>query len=1428
MIPSVFNRKSLEADRTLHDRRALHVFITALLMISLLLPASVAAGRQSQPRASIDPAVIQQLDSQTDITFWVVMREKANLAAAYSIGDWEARGLFVYQRLQAVANRSQAQIRGLLMNRRLNHQPYWIANAIRVTADKETLQQLAARPDVERIVADGAYSIPPSEPANSQPGVDAVEWNIDRIRAPEVWSSFGIRGEGIVIANIDTGVQFDHEALVAQYRGNQGGSFDHNYNWFDPSQVCGSPSLVPCDNNGHGTHTMGTMVGDDGSPGVNQIGVAPGARWMAAKGCETNSCSFSALLAAGQWLLAPTDLDGANPRADLRPNVVNNSWGGGPGDPFYQDIVNAWIASGIFPQFSNGNSGPGCGSSGSPGDYTESYSAGAFDINNQIAWFSSRGQSAFGDIKPNISAPGVDVRSSVPGGYAAFSGTSMASPHVAGTVALMWSAAPALLGDVAATRVLLDQTAIDVDDTSCGGSAADNNIWGEGRLDAFVSVEQSPRGPQGSQQGMVTDASTGLPISGALVHAVGPIDRVTYTDEFGNYSFPVLSVGTYEVSASLFAYLTQAATVEITEGSVTVQDFALELAPAHAVSGTVQTQSGVQVQGAVVSILGMPIPAAITDQNGFYNFASVPEGEYDVHTNSSCYDPQTQHLIVNADSTLDFSLAQHADAFGYTCEGTTFNYIEASNDIGLYGDDSSTSVSLPFPFVFYGQIYDTAYVGTNGFLNFQADDGSLGGGPLPDFMPPNAAIYAFWDDLYIDPGNASIRTELLGSAPNRQFVIEWRDAAFCCITAERVRVEIVLFENGRILMQYASIDGDWREQGGNATVGIENESSSIALQYSFHQPVLSESLAVLYTPPPMGFVEGYVTDGAGGAPLEGVQLTALETGDATMTDADGFYRMFLLEGVYTLEASLTGYETEQASVNIVDGQTVVQNFVLRSPRAEVSPAALEFLVPVGQTETQTLTLSNIGQANLNFSIGELPVEAIANAPLAPEGTTSQTAAPEYQPVSVASVNAGGPVLVFMDMYPWGSSAIFQILDANGIGYNIANSSAMGSLDLSPYEAVFISSDQPTDFYNNYNASFSRFEDYVYNGGFLWVGAAAWGWNGGDFTGGLLPGGATVGNFLGESQNEVVDPAHPVMQGVPSPMNGNHASHTFFENLPAGANVIARGQNSGLPTTIEYDFGGGRVLALAQTLEFGFPDIIRILENGVPYAYSFEPFVDLPWLSEDVVSGTLAPGDSQAIRVTVDTTGLTPGIYRARVIIVTNDVRNPRIQIPVTLIVPAYLQGVNAGGTAYTDLAGNVWSADRQYSAGSWGYVNRSTTASTRRAISGTDDDRLYQSQRQNILEYRFDGLAPGVYQVDLLFAELKAAQPNTRRFDIMIEGSMVLIAHDIALEVGSFAADNHTFYVVVTDGTLNIRFISYRSYGQPVINALRVIHRPDR
>jgi subtilisin family serine protease len=469
----------------------------------LLLVGTLVAGQggsswvgaaAQEARGKFQAGVLESL-ATGEKTVWVLLHEQANLAPAPQIKDDVERGSFVYQTLRDVASRSQAGLRAELDNRGAKYKSFWILNAIRVTGTEGLLMDIAERPDVKAILADGAFHIPPVAAGRNEPKVDTVEWNIERIKAPAVWNQFN-RGEGIVVANIDTGVHYTHPALVNQYRGNLGGgNFDHNFNWEDPSNICGNPSDVPCDNNAHGTHTMGTMVGDDGDPGPNQIGVAPHAKWIACKGCETNSCSFAALAACGQWVLAPTDLAGNNPNPALRPHVVNNSWNGGGGDDFYQAIVNSWVASGIFPAWSNGNAGPSCNTSGSPGDYVNAYSAGAFDINNNIAGFSSRGPSAFGpgEIKPNIAAPGVSVRSSVPpNGYSSFSGTSMAAPHVAGTVALIWSRSQTARRDIGVTTALLDRFARNTSNLTCGGTATDNNVWGEGKLAAITAVAHAP------------------------------------------------------------------------------------------------------------------------------------------------------------------------------------------------------------------------------------------------------------------------------------------------------------------------------------------------------------------------------------------------------------------------------------------------------------------------------------------------------------------------------------------------------------------------------------------------------------------------------------------------------------------------------------------------------------------------------------------------------------------------------------------------------------------------------------------------------------------------------------------------------------------------------------------------------------------------
>ena len=472
------------------------------------VPTPPPAKRPDIPEPDrIDPQIEQDMAQSPDGTaeFLVVLKDQADLGAAYAIENWDARGSYVYETLKTFAQQSQRNLLDSLNSAGVEYIPLYIINGVIVkNGDAALVSHLARLSEVSQLVANHRIAIEktitiPSLLDRLQAGPEGpntLEWGIDRVDADLVWSNFGVRGEGIVVASIDSGVQYNHPALYRQYRGWLGGSsYNHNYNWYDPYHQGPGGGIIPQDVSGHGTHTMGTMVGEDASQ-TNQIGVAPGAKWIACDGGDDVSGYLltDELLQCAQWIVAPWDLNGMNPDPSKRPNIVNNSWGGGSADYWFTGAIDAWRAAGIFPQFSNGNNGPACSTAGSPGDNWNVFSAGATDINNAIASFSSRGPSSFyGYLKPDISAPGVNVRSSVPtNSYALYNGTSMASPHVAGAVALLWSADPELIGQIDLTGWILQQSATPLyTDDGCGGNTSNshpNYTFGYGLVNAYKAV----------------------------------------------------------------------------------------------------------------------------------------------------------------------------------------------------------------------------------------------------------------------------------------------------------------------------------------------------------------------------------------------------------------------------------------------------------------------------------------------------------------------------------------------------------------------------------------------------------------------------------------------------------------------------------------------------------------------------------------------------------------------------------------------------------------------------------------------------------------------------------------------------------------------------------------------------------------------------
>ena len=819
-------------------------FLGLAVVLTVASAVTVANGAQAGGPA-VDSDVASAVAGGGSTDFWVLFEDEADLSGADEISDWDKRGQYVYDRLTATADASQADLRKQLDAGGYEHRAFWISNRVLVRdGDAEALEISESDPGVGAIEAEEVYSIPEPSKGEREAGVNAVEWGIANINADDVWATHGVRGEGIVVGNIDTGVDFDHPALVGEYRGNLGsGTFDHNYNWFDGTAVC--PAGTPCDNNNHGTHTMGTMVGDDG--GANQIGVAPNAEWIAAKGCATNSCASTSLLAAGQWMLAPTNLSGANPDPSKRPHLINNSWGGSGGDTWYQATINAWTAAGIFGSFSNGNTGPACNTAGSPGDNATAYGVGAYDISNAIASFSARGPGMGTEIRPSISGPGVNVRSSVNGGaYQSLNGTSMAAPHLAGAVALMWSAAPALIGDVAETQAILDDTAIDTSDLTCGGTADDNNVFGEGRLDALAAVNASPIGPSGAIAGTIRDNDTNAPIAGVTVSATdGGSPHTATTDANGHYELDNLPVGTYTLTGSKFAYKTKTVPgVVVSDGVTTNRNFRLVQQPTQLVSGTVR--SGQPLFGATVSIDDTPL-VDTTDASGHYEFAAVPNGVYTFTiTYAGCANPRSLTRTVNGTEVFDVGLTRIVDAYGHRCDLEPTSWVDGTTPLALSGDDSSLAVSLPFSFSLYGTSYATVNVSTNGYISFSGPSSAFSNTAIPNTAVPNAALYPFWDDLIVASG-AEVRKRTLGSAPNRRFVIEYDNVQpYPLESTERWDHEVVLYENGRALFQYRGIDGD-RERGNSATVGIENAAGTDALEFSFNEASLSDGVALQFT-----------------------------------------------------------------------------------------------------------------------------------------------------------------------------------------------------------------------------------------------------------------------------------------------------------------------------------------------------------------------------------------------------------------------------------------------------------------------------------------------------------------------------------------------------------------------------------------------------
>jgi subtilisin family serine protease len=862
-------------------------------------PGSVSPPAQSE---RVDPQLDAELAASPDASteIMIFLATQADLSAAYAISSWRERGDYVYRTLRDHAAQTQRPLRSWLSARGVAYTPLWMVNALVVRGDAALRDALAARGDVLLLranrTAELATPVPPTVQlrttlqAISSCDVDAnnVCWNIRNVKADQVWRELGVLGQGVVVANIDSGVRYDHPALIANYRGNLGSeSFDHNYNWVDFS----GDAAMPRDAGDHGTHTMGTMVARGVGSDQPAVGVAPSAQWIAARACSTSLCSEFALMQAAQWMLAPTDLSGDNPRPDLRPQIINNSWANGEGGrDWYAGYTAAWRAAGIFPVFVIGNGGSlsGCGSAESPGDYADVVGVGAIGKDDRLTSFSTIGPTSDGRVKPDLTAPGSGIAStgSASGlSYVTKNGTSMAAPHVAGAVALLWSANPSLVGNYAATLAALTASARPLTGDSrfqgslyanCLPEGVPNNIYGHGALDTYASVQR-----------VLVD----LPWLSVEQPALAPLAAGAQAELRLNLDARrVPGPGTYQ--ARILIYGTTGEPPLSIPVSLEVPADPLHAALAGQISAA---ESGSALAASIAISAGAQVRS---DRDGRYRLSLPAQAAtYSVTASATGYVSRTTTITVTPGLTTTLDLALALDrprlslaeddlvaelAYGQSAElplvlsntGTDPLTYTASPIEGVYGlrrsdepgsaaatwvtppadavelsladDGFSAAISLGFPFTLYDRSYEFVYIGSNGLLSFGAP--TTTGSFLETCMPIRETSGAAIVPLHIDL-DPTLGGRISYARLAEGFLVSYEGVALHSTPDRRLTFQVLLHRDGRVLINYGNLPllaaSDW------ATAGVQRTSADAQSLGCGSELAITQSLSLEYLPQPL-------------------------------------------------------------------------------------------------------------------------------------------------------------------------------------------------------------------------------------------------------------------------------------------------------------------------------------------------------------------------------------------------------------------------------------------------------------------------------------------------------------------------------------------------------------------------------------------------
>ncbi len=827
----------------------------------------------------------------------IYMRDQVDLLAIdqrlyHKKASLEERAYTVITALQNKAAETQGNLINYLSMKEatvevFQYQSFWVANMLMVEAKPSVYQELMTRMDIAEMDLDAFLELErPVEFGESDDGngTETVEIGLRVIKAPQLWA-MGITGQGRLLMNIDTGVYPNHPAYWHKWRGN---FVPSSQAWFDPAGT-----TTPSDCDGHGSHTIGTMVGRS-LTSADTVGVAIDAEWIAAKTiCSSPHTSNS--IAAFQWAMNP---DGNPSTISDMPDAISCSWY----DPdvistqctgIYKTTLEAVETSGIAVVFSAGNSGPNASTITAPKNIntneTNIFAVGAIDAtlyqggnNNPIANFSSRGPSTCGGtgsllIKPEVSAPGVNVRSSgTLTGYNQLSGTSMASPHVAGAIGLLKQFAPTLTGHQ--IKMALYNTAIDL------GTAGEDNTYGKGLID-LVAALMSLGTPDTVPPSRITDLQVTDPTSNSV--------RLTWTAPFDTsmggviqydvrWALSPITDTTSFYNATPITYpgapgaggTPQQLTVNGLNFNTTYH-FAIRsrdawgnwslvsnnangttlAAPTIGVNPLSMTKILLPQQTIIdsVTITNMNInPSTLNfnvalTNNTFPNKAVqvqlVPKSNYSEGNNGDKESPkETGGISIEGQGGPDAFGYRWIDSFEpngpqyvWTDITTNPNAVNITNNFSPNKDDGYQTIPLGITFPFYGTDYTTAYLSTNGFISFTALTSSyLTNAAIPSTALPNNVIAAFWDDLDgRTQGTVHRLTE--GNKTTIQFTNWQKYNAQGSLT-----FQIVLFSSGRIMIYYNNMNATLN----SATVGVENQTGTVGLQVAYNANYVQNNMAL--------------------------------------------------------------------------------------------------------------------------------------------------------------------------------------------------------------------------------------------------------------------------------------------------------------------------------------------------------------------------------------------------------------------------------------------------------------------------------------------------------------------------------------------------------------------------------------------------------